>query len=77
MHFYFSLLPLQNHNKVFKLSPLVTKMDDNKRVKMGIIAGASHALKFLKENKRATHEDAIEHVSDISDEIVEKIDRED
>jgi hypothetical protein len=52
-------------------------MDENKRVKMALIAGASHALNYLKQNKRATHEEAIQHVSEISDEIVDKIDRED
>lgn len=48
--------------------------DEQKRLKMAIIAGASHALKFKEKNWRATEDEVIRHVSENVGEILEKID---
>ena len=45
-----------------------------KELKMALIAGASHAIKFKEKNGRASEEDVIKHVSDNSDNIINKMD---
>lgn len=52
-------------------------MADNKKlVKMALVSGASHALKFKRENRFASDEDAIQHVTRESEEILKKLDSE-
>ena len=47
---------------------------DNKKLKRAVIAGASVAAKYLKENKNSTTEDVIKHISKNVDNILENID---
>ena len=49
-------------------------MEDQKRIRMAVIAGAAHATKFKEKNWKATEAEIIQHVSDSVDEILEKID---
>lgn len=48
--------------------------DEQKRLKMAIIAGASHAVTFMKRNRMADEDEVIRHVSENAHEILEKID---
>ena len=48
--------------------------DEQKRLKMAVIAGASHALKFKEKNWKASEDEVIRHVSERVEEILEKID---
>jgi hypothetical protein len=50
--------------------------DEEKRMKMAIIAGASHALKHKSENPHASDEDAIQHVTREAEDIISHIDTE-
>ena len=50
--------------------------DENKRLKMAIIAGASHAIKFKEMNPRSSEADVIKKVTNDIDKILEKIDEE-
>ncbi len=52
----------------------MVKERDN--IKMAVISGASHALKFRDKNPRATNEEAIRHISEKMDEILAKIEEE-
>jgi len=52
----------------------MAKERDN--IKMAVISGASHALKYRDKNPRATNEEAIRHVTDKMDEILAKIEEE-
>lgn len=52
-------------------------MDIKKKLKMALISGASHALRFQRENPHAPEEELIQMVSRESNEIVEKINSED
>ena len=47
---------------------------ENKEIHLAIIAGATSALNHLKNNKKASHDDALRHVIDNADEIINKID---
>ncbi len=49
-------------------------MEEDKRLKMAIISGAAHAMRFKEKNPRASEEEVIKHVSDNTSEILEKID---
>jgi len=49
-------------------------MSPEKRLKIAIISGASHALAFKLENPRASDEEIIQQVSRESDDILDKID---
>ena len=50
-------------------------MDEKKRLKMAIIAGAAAAAKFMKHNRMASAEDAIRYVTKEISVIVENIDK--
>ncbi len=52
----------------------MVKERDN--IKMAVISGASHALKFRDRYPRSTNEEAIRHVSEKMDEILSKIEEE-
>lgn len=48
--------------------------DDEKRLKMAIIAGASHAVTYMKKNRMADEDEVIKHVSENAADILERID---
>ncbi len=48
--------------------------EEEKRLKMAIISGAAHALKFKAKNPRATEEEVMQHVTLKANEILKKID---
>ena len=52
----------------------MAKERDN--IKMAVISGASHALKYKDRNPRATNEEAIRHITDNIDDILRKIEEE-
>ena len=47
--------------------------EENLKLRMAIIAGASHALKYRDKNPRADTAEVIKHISDKADEILEKM----
>jgi len=50
-------------------------MRENEReMKMALIAGASHAIQFKEKNWRATEDEVIKYISENASEILEKID---
>ena len=48
--------------------------DEEKRLRMAIIAGAAEAARFKEKNPRAPEEQIIQHVTDKAEEILNKID---
>lgn len=46
----------------------------NKELHLAVIAGATNALEHLKNNRKASHDDALKHVIDNAESIIEKID---
>jgi len=52
-------------------------MDENYKLKMAAIAGASRALKFAHKNPRANEDEVLRHVTENLQEIIKKIDSED
>lgn len=51
-------------------------MNDEKRIKMAVVAGASHALKEKERNPRATDSEIIQSVITEVNSILDKIDEE-
>ena len=51
-------------------------MEEEKRLKMAIISGASHAIRYKEENPRAMESEVIQHVTNNVDSILDKIDEE-
>jgi len=49
-------------------------MEEDKRLKMAVIAGAAEAAKFKSKNWKASEEEIIRHVTEKVNEIIEKID---
>ena len=47
---------------------------DKKRLKMAIISGASHAIRFKEKSPRASEDEVIRHVTMEVDKILENID---
>ena len=47
---------------------------DEKRIKVAIISGASHAIRYKEKHPRATEEEVIQHISKKAGEIMDKID---
>lgn len=47
---------------------------DEKRIKMAIIAGASHAVAYMRKHRMADEDEVIRHVSEIAHDILEQID---
>ena len=47
---------------------------DENRIKMAVIAGASHAVAYMKKNRYADEDEVIRHVSENAPEILAKID---
>ncbi|MBX4196699.1 hypothetical protein KW805_03865 [Candidatus Pacearchaeota archaeon] len=50
--------------------------NEAKKMKMAIISGAHHALKYKKENWKASDEEIIQYISKDIKDILEKIDQE-
>ncbi|MDO8517520.1 MAG: hypothetical protein Q7S33_05340 [Nanoarchaeota archaeon] len=48
-------------------------MVDTKKIKMGIISGASHALKYKQKHPEATDHEIIQYVSSESDTILDNL----
>jgi hypothetical protein len=47
---------------------------EDKMIKMAIIAGASHALKYKNKNFRATDDEILQHISENVGDILSNID---
>jgi hypothetical protein len=50
--------------------------DENDRVKMAVIAGASHAVHYKELNPNATEAEILQHLASEMDLILNKIDKE-
>lgn len=50
--------------------------EENKRLKMALISGASHAVRYREENPRASEQEVMQYISDLSDDLIEKLDEE-
>lgn len=48
---------------------------EDKRLKMAIIAGASHAIRFKERNLRATEEAIIQHIIKEVNNILSQVDK--
>lgn len=51
-------------------------MEENKRLKMALISGASQAMKFRDGNPRSSEQEVLQYISDLSDDLIEKLDEE-
>jgi len=51
-------------------------MDEKNKIKMAIISGASHALKYKQESPNSTAEEIIRRINRESNSIIEKLDSE-
>ncbi len=49
---------------------------EENKLKMAVISGAAHAIKFKEEKPRATEKEIIQRVTDNAEEILNKIDEE-
>ncbi len=47
---------------------------EDQKIRVAIIAGASHAIKYLQQNKGATHEEALRHIVNNTKEILSEVD---
>lgn len=50
-------------------------MEEEKRLKMAAISGASRALRYKEENPRASEQEVIQHISDSLSDIIDRIDK--
>ena len=50
--------------------------EEEKRLKIALISGAAHALRFKSENPRASEQEILQYVTLQADKILEKIDAE-
>jgi len=50
--------------------------EEEKRLKMALISGAAHALRFKTDNPRASEQEILQYVTLQANEILEKIDAE-
>ncbi len=50
--------------------------EEEKRLKIALISGAAHALRFKTENPRASEQEILQYVTLQADKILEKIDAE-
>jgi hypothetical protein len=51
-------------------------MEDNYKLKMAVISGASHALEMKARNPKASDEDIVQEITESAEEILGKIDEE-
>jgi len=68
---------MKHNNNSYKviIGKLVME-DEIKKIKMAIISGASHAIRYKEENPRASESEVIQHVSNKAGEILGKLDEE-
>ena len=52
-------------------------MKEDNKIKMAIIAGASHALRYSQKNPRAQEQEILQHISANIDQILEHVDNPD
>ncbi|MDO8460520.1 MAG: hypothetical protein Q7S74_05395 [Nanoarchaeota archaeon] len=52
-------------------------VNDQQKIKMALISGASHALKYKQENPRATDTEVVGHIAREAKIILGKLDQED
>jgi hypothetical protein len=64
-----------NHNKFFKWVYSKAWMATENKVKMGVISGASLALKLKQEKPHSTDAQILQEISYDMSEILEKIDK--
>ncbi len=50
-------------------------MDEKKRLKVAVIAGAAAAAKYMKENRMATSDEAVKHVTKEVSRILDNIEK--
>lgn len=50
--------------------------NEKEKLKMAIIAGASHAAKYMAKNKYATESEVVKDVAKQTESILDKIDKE-
>jgi len=50
-------------------------VDKNQKIKMGIISGASHAIRYKEANPRATEDDVVRYIYSNINQILSKIDQ--
>lgn len=50
--------------------------NEKEKLKMAIIAGASHAAKYMSKNQRATESEVVREVTKQTQNILDKIDEE-
>jgi hypothetical protein len=51
-------------------------MEEDYKLKMAVISGASHAIRYKEKNPKADEQEIIQHVTNQSEEIIKKIDEE-
>ena len=51
-------------------------MDKKEKLKMAVISGASHALKYKRSNYRASDDEVLQHINREADSIIDKLDSE-
>ncbi len=47
---------------------------EDHKIKIAIIAGATQAIKYLEQNRHSTHDEALRHVANNTQEILNNID---
>ena len=64
-----------SYNNSFKgWNPSSAMENEDKRLTMALISGASHAIKYKEKNPRATEDEIIQHITKEAKDILEKID---
>jgi len=73
---YFSdiIILLVHHHNIYKEKQTKKGMDEKKRMKMAIIAGASHAIKFRNQHQAASDDEILQHITKESENILKNID---
>lgn len=62
-----------NHHNSFKQPPYLFRMEEDK-LKMAIISGASHALKYKQENPNSSTDEIIRRITKEANSIIDKLD---
>lgn len=50
--------------------------EENKRLKMALISGAAHAVRYREEKPHSSEQEIMQYISDLSDELIDKLDEE-
>jgi hypothetical protein len=71
-------LPIEDnldYNNPYISSLFRKEMDDEeRRLRMAVIAGAAQAIRFKEKNPRSQEDEVIRHITEKAKEILEKID---